>query len=189
MTDEERFQSKVDTCGPVPAHRPELGPCHVWTASKKARAYGCFCLRGKNELAHRVSFYFANGRWPEPCCLHRCDNESCVNPAHLFEGSHQENMADRDLKGRRTPPSGDGHYSRKKPELLARGTRHGSQTKPHRMPRGERHGMSKLTNQDVRDIRANYALCRVTLTELAKRFAVNRTTVASVVRGTSRRSA
>jgi hypothetical protein len=27
---EERFWEKVDKNGPVPAHRPELGPCWVW---------------------------------------------------------------------------------------------------------------------------------------------------------------
>ncbi len=49
--------------------------------------------------------------------------------------------------------------------------------------RGERHGMAKLTEQNVRDIRANYALCRVTQAELAARFGVAQTHVSAIVRG------
>lgn len=48
---------------------------------------------------------------------------------------------------------------------------------------GGSNGRSKLTEQDVADIRANYALCCVTQRELAKRFGVSETTVSYVVNG------
>jgi len=39
---EDRFWAKVDKNGPVPAHRPELGPCWIWTAARFKRGYGKF---------------------------------------------------------------------------------------------------------------------------------------------------
>lgn len=51
---------------------------------------------------------------------------------------------------------------------------------------GERHANAKLSEQDVRDIRANYALCRVSQSELAQRYGVNQVTISRIVRGTSR---
>lgn len=90
----ERFWAKVVKAGP--------DECWKWTASMTRTGYGTFGFSGgATYLAHRVSFFLAHGRWPEPCCLHRCDNPGCVNPAHLFEGSQLENVADMDRKKRR----------------------------------------------------------------------------------------
>lgn len=142
--DGERFESKVDRSGGKDA-------CHLWTAGLDRWGYGQFWFRGTTRRAHRVAFFLAHGRWPEPCALHHCDNRACVNDAHLFEGTNEENIADMVSKGRQ-------------PRAL-----------------GERHRSAKLTEQDVRDIRANYALCRVTQQELADRFGIADGRVSDIV--------
>jgi hypothetical protein len=81
--------------------------CLLWTGSsfypngpEQGHLCGQFRYLGKTELAHRVAFHLAHGRWPEPCCLHRCDNGLCVEETHLFEGTKADNTADMLAKGR-----------------------------------------------------------------------------------------
>lgn len=55
----------------------------------------------KSIKAHRASWIGFNGRpLSGQCVLHRCDNPLCCNPAHLFAGSHDDNMKDMAKKGR-----------------------------------------------------------------------------------------
>jgi hypothetical protein len=97
LTIEDRFWSKV-----------EKGEgCWEWTTATSAHGYGVFFLgrklgkaTGKKQTpASRVSFYFANGYWPD-VCMHTCDNPPCVNPAHLKSGTTADNIADCLTKGR-----------------------------------------------------------------------------------------
>lgn len=98
----QRFARFVNLNGPVPAHRPELGPCHVWVGAMRPDGYGAMTVSRKAELAHRIAFKIADGRWPVPCALHHCDNRACVRRSHLFEGDKAENTADMVSKDRGT---------------------------------------------------------------------------------------
>lgn len=98
---EDRFWAKVDRTSGVNA-------CWIWTAHRYRRGYGQFWDGSYREdgsphnvSAHRWSFErFVRQLRDGECVLHRCDNPPCVNPAHLFAGSHKDNAIDRESKKR-----------------------------------------------------------------------------------------
>jgi hypothetical protein len=52
-------------------------------------------------MAHRASWEAYRGPIPKGMwVLHKCDTMPCVNPDHLFLGTHQDNMTDKTRKGR-----------------------------------------------------------------------------------------
>lgn len=76
--------------------------CHIWVASKDRDGYGWFRLNKVMRYAHRVAWEWTFGEIPvDTLVLHKCDTPSCVNPDHLFLGTHQDNMDDMANKGRR----------------------------------------------------------------------------------------
>jgi len=69
--------------------------CWVWVGRRDKYGYGVFSVNGKQVGAHRVSWSLANGEIQDGMhILHRCNNPSCVNPSHLYAGTHRQNMDD-----------------------------------------------------------------------------------------------
>lgn len=77
------------------------GQCWVWKGYKHRQGYGRLKFEGKTWLAHRLAYLFFYKDLPrELDVMHKCDNTSCVNPAHLSLGTHKDNMEDAGRKGR-----------------------------------------------------------------------------------------
>jgi hypothetical protein len=130
--------------------------CWVWTASCfTGMGYGQFSLDGGRVrlAAHRAIFEHHSGRklGKLEWVLHRCDNPPCVRMDHLFLGTPRDNALDMHAKGRA------------------------------RIASGERQGQSKLTNDAVLDIRANYTM--VPLEFFAKKYGVSKPTITYMLKG------
>lgn len=97
--------------------------CWPYTGALDWKGYGIFSIGKKSYRAHRIALK-AVKEFPDALhVLHACDNRSCCNPAHLFLGTNEDNVADKMNKGR------------------------------HRAPKGEAQGRSKLTEPEAFFIR------------------------------------
>lgn len=71
--------------------------CWVWWYKKTKSGYPIL----EGEYVHRLVYYLWYGVLPEnKFVCHKCDNPSCVNPKHLFLGTHGDNIQDMVKKGR-----------------------------------------------------------------------------------------
>lgn len=83
---------------------PDENGCIKWPGSSNTQGYGGGVLTVGNYTyygAHRVAYFIEYGEFNKTLhVLHKCDNPKCVNPDHLFLGTHEDNMADMVAKGR-----------------------------------------------------------------------------------------
>jgi hypothetical protein len=95
----EAFEAKVDRSGGPDA-------CWPWRGALDKDGYGHFTRyysdkTYKSYRATHLALEFANKPLaPRQLALHTCDNVSCCNPAHLYGGTHRQNMADMVQQGR-----------------------------------------------------------------------------------------
>ena len=89
--------------------QPSGEGCWHWQGAVNEQGYGVIGRAGRgtgNVKAHRLAYEIATGlrlRRDQLVC-HHCDNPRCVNPAHLFIGTHRDNSHDCWSKGRASPP-------------------------------------------------------------------------------------
>ena len=82
----------------------------LWTGRLDRDGYGGFDVNDRHTRAHRVSYQFFNGDLPAGCyILHTCHIRRCVHPDHLYAGTHQQNMQDRDAAGHASRQGRPGH--------------------------------------------------------------------------------
>jgi len=100
----KRFFAKVNKDGP--------NGCWEWIGYKDKEGYGQVSLKRLEQYAlkaHRVSYMQHKGKIADDLLIcHKCDNPSCVNPDHLFLGTHQDNVDDKVKKNRQYLNRADG---------------------------------------------------------------------------------
>jgi hypothetical protein len=162
-----RFWTKVDKNGPT--HPQLLSSCWIWLGRVHKR-YGYGYL---DYHAHRHSWEIHCGPIPIGMYVcHRCDNKICVNPDHLFLGTQLDNMRDMRAKNRGYRPQG-----------VTQGLKDRQTTE---YTQGEQNGNSKLTGEQVRDIRQRYrrySYKRSNTRELAREFGVCCNAIRDIVKG------
>ena len=69
--------------------------CWIWNGHVLASGYGRITGKSYKETAHRYSYILHDGEIPGGLSvLHKCNTKRCVNPAHLYVGTHNDNMRD-----------------------------------------------------------------------------------------------
>ena len=133
--------------------------CWEWQGSKR-NGYGRMIVGSRTDgtrrskSAHRVAYELYHGEIPngmEIC--HKCDNPCCVNPSHLFIGTRQDNIDDRERKGRNITFIGE------------------------EQPR------AKLTKKSVKDARWERVHKGTSFQVLADRYGVSKKTIQNAVNG------
>lgn len=75
--------------------------CWLWKRAISSHGYGTLSVNRRPFGAHRMAWILSKGPIPDGLMVcHRCDNPPCCNPKHLFIGTHLDNMADRQVKGK-----------------------------------------------------------------------------------------
>lgn len=134
--------------------------CWLWTGSTNSGGYGSMSFYGHICGAHRLMLVWMgqlkhpihDGDGARNIVLHSCDNPRCVNPAHLTIGTNTQNQREAYARGLRTAPKGSDHAN------------------------------SRLTTEQVRDIRRLYDTGQMLQIPLAKMYGVSQAAISLITR-------
>lgn len=138
--------------------------CWIWMRACDEDGRGRFVYEGKSWLLSRLSYTLFVGPIPVGLLIcHTCDIPGCVNPFHLFVGTHQDNVLDMVNKGRhKSGNAGTATVNLRKGANLV----------------GELVGTAKLSEADVIEIRR---LAETqTLAMLSERYGVSQTQISRI---------
>jgi hypothetical protein len=126
--------------------------CIRWLGAITSAGYGCVRINKQTYQAHRVAYELEKGEIPSNMyVIHTCDNRWCVNPEHLFIGTHQDNMTDKIRKGR--------------------------QPQHH----GENNPRARLTQKDIKEIRELYHSGNWKQKDIGLLFGIHQTHVSRII--------
>lgn len=203
-----RFESKIDKT-------PGFGPnndCWKWTGHLIPTGYGRFTIREPESkhgflqpLSHRIAYLLHKGRFdPSLLICHSCDTPACVNPDHLFAGTHFDNAHDCRRKKRLGARRGLPKVSREDVIAIraaaARGESSRSIAKRYNISES---GVSciikgktwravggpltkkftQLSDVAAKEARLLYASGRLTKAEIARRFHIEKSTIGKILSG------
>lgn len=133
--------------------------CWEWNGSKRG-GYGRIIVGSRKDgsrrtiTAHRLSYILNFGEIPDGMEIcHKCDNPCCINPGHLFAGTRQDNVNDRERKGRNITFA------------------------------GEEQPLAKLTKKAVKDARWERTYKGTSYEKLAAKYGVAKKTMQNAVTG------
>jgi|ERR1700734_88650 len=125
--------------------------CWEYAGARYPTGYGQFTMEGKNVRAHRIAYLLCVDDIPEGLfVLHTCDNRACLNPDHLYVGTHEDNMKDRSTRNRQA--------------------RH----------IGSTNGLSVLTEIKVKEIKLLFREGKLSNREIAEEYDVGMSTIANI---------
>lgn len=136
------------------SHVTKTDKCWLWNLSVDRKGYGQVRVGSRTMRAHRVAYELTHGPIGPHFACHTCDNPRCVRPDHIFLGSNLDNVRDMDAKGRRRTV----------------------------VYRGADHPNARLTEDDVRSIRAALA-AGATIDEVANRYPVSCAAIGAISSG------
>lgn len=133
--------------------------CWLWLgtrgsfSSKTGKGNGKFTHDGEHYIAHRYSYELHIGKIPENTqCIHSCSVPHCVNPKHLFLGTQSDNVQNKTKKGRGNIPKGEDNFH------------------------------SKLTTEQVKEIRKLYKDKTHSQFDLQDMFGINQSCINLVIK-------
>lgn len=131
--------------------------CWEWQGAKTMNGYGSITYEKERYYTHRIMHKASKDNLDQEkrYVCHTCDNPKCVNPAHLWAGSPEDNVTDAVEKDRMAGPNYE----------------------------GEEHHQAQLTEDEVLEIRQKYSQAEYSQKELGKEYGVRRTQIGSIVRG------